>query len=504
MTVHSHVRGMQRAVGAVAVVEVHELKTNPHQQGDHLPVVQTRPWRHGDTFTHGGRPHTRSLCCPQLPTTGRDLRAAGTPPTLADVTRTEPDADVVVIGAGLAGLVAARTLIDAGRHVRLLEASDGVGGRVRTDEVDGYLLDRGFQLYNPAYPEGLRQLDHESLRLRPFTRGAVLHHRGHRINLADPRDVLRWAPNVLRAPLGSLRQRAALARYLRRCATARTTELTHQLDATAESALIAAGIAPDAVEHLLRPFLAGVFLEPELATSRRFLDVVLGAFVRGTPSVPAHGMHHIPLQLAAHLPEGAIDLESRVRSVHPGRVEVDDGSINARAVIVATDPRAAATLLPDLSALAMNGVTTWYHTTDDLGLAEGRPVLHLDSSALAGPIVNSVVVSHAAPAYAPEGRALIASSVIGTGGPADDESAVLTHAAALYGTGTSEWQTVAVYRVPDALPTMPPPHDFRQPVAMGDGLFVAGDHRDSASIQGAMVSGRRTAHAVLSDQGVHP
>ncbi|MEO8107561.1 MAG: FAD-dependent oxidoreductase, partial [Actinomycetes bacterium] len=102
------------------------------------------------------------------------------------MTRKEPDADVVVIGAGLAGLVAARTLIDAGRHVRLLEASDGVGGRVRTDEVDGYLLDRGFQLYNPAYPEGLRQLDHKALRLRPFTRGAVLHHRGRRIRLADP------------------------------------------------------------------------------------------------------------------------------------------------------------------------------------------------------------------------------------------------------------------------------------------------------------------------------
>ncbi|MEO8106803.1 MAG: FAD-dependent oxidoreductase, partial [Actinomycetes bacterium] len=319
----------------------------------------------------------------------------------------------------------------------------------------------------------------------------------------DPRDVLGWAPNVLRAPLGSIRQRAALARYLRRCATTPSTELTNQLDSTAESALIAAGIAPDAVENLLRPFLAGVFLEPDLATSRRFLDVVLGTFVRGTPSVPSHGMRHIPLQLAAHLPQGAIDLECRVRSVHPGRVEVDDGSISARAVIVATDPRTAATLLPALSAPALNGVTTWYHSTDDLGLAKGRPVLHLDSNALAGPIVNSVVVSHAAPAYAPLGRALIASSVIGVGGPADDESAVLTHAAALYGTSTSDWETVAVYRIPHALPAMPPPHDFRQPVSIGNGLFVAGDHRDSASIQGAMVSGRRTAHAVLSDQGAH-
>jgi hypothetical protein len=148
----------------------------------------------------------------------------------------------------------------------------------------------------------------------------------------------------------------------------------------------------------------------------------------------------------------------------------------------------------------MNGVTTWYHSTDDLGVAEGRPVLHLDGD-MGGPIVNTVVMSHAAPAYAPSGRALIASSVLGTGGRADDEAAVLAHAAELYGRSTSGWETVAVYRIPHALPAMPAPHDFRQPVVLGDGLFVAGDHRDSASIQGAMVSGRRTAHAVLSHMG---
>lgn len=386
--------------------------------------------------------------------------------------------------------------------MRLLGASDQVGGRVRTDAVDGYLLDRGFQLYNPAYPEGQRQLDQDALRLRPFTRGAVLHHGGRRIKLADPRDVPRWAPNVLRAPLGSVRQRAALARYLRRCATRRSTELTHHPDSTAETALLGAGIAPAAVEHLLRPFLTGVFLEPDLATSRRFLDVVLRAFVRGTPSVPARGMQQIPQQLAVDLPGDTLKLKSAVRAVQPGSVEVDGATLTARSVVVATDPLTAASLLPQLPVPAMNGVTTWYHSTDDLGIARGRPVLHLDGDA-AGPIVNSVVMSHAAPAYAPTGRALIASSVLGTGGWADDETQVLAHAAHLYDTSTSGWESVAVYRIPHALPAMPAPHDFRQPVSVGEGLFVAGDHRDSASIQGALVSGRRTARAVLSQQGAH-
>jgi glycine/D-amino acid oxidase-like deaminating enzyme len=410
-----------------------------------------------------------------------------------------PDADVIVVGAGLAGLVAARTLSDAGLHVLLIEASDDVGGRVRTDDVDGYLLDRGFQLYNPAYPEGRRQLDHASLRLCAFTRGVVLRHEGRLIPLSDPRDVPRWSANALRAPLGSIRQRVALARYLRRCASSRTTELTHQDDRSAEVALREAGISPDAIGHLLRPFLAGVFLEPDLRTSRRFLDVVLRTFVHGTPSVPAHGMREIPRQLAERLPQEALRTQSPVHDVASGQVTTEDGTLHAPAIVVATDPRSAARLL-DLPTPTMNGVTTWYHSTDELELAGGRPVLHVDGDAT-GPVVNSVVISHAAPAYAPSGRALVSSSVLGVGGHAEDEAAVLRHLALLYRTDPRSWQTVGVSRIPDALPAMPPPHDFRQPVALGDGLFVAGDHRDSSSIQGAMVSGRRTAQAVLSLRG---
>lgn len=491
---------MDRAEGVTGAVQREQLKAKAHQQRDKLPISKSSNGVHGHTLAWQATSSQRLNGCPH-PTTSQPLHERLPPPTLTGVPTTgSDDADVIVVGAGLAGLVAARTLIDAGRHVLLLESSDAVGGRVRTDEVDGYLIDRGFQLYNPAYPEGRRQLDHEILRLRPFSRGVILRHDGRRIKLADPREVPRWSLNALRAPLGSLRQRVALARYLRRCATTRTTELAHQIDTSAREALIAAGVAAETVNEFLRPFLAGVFLEPELATSRRFLDVVLRTFIHGTPSVPAQGMQQIPLQLAEHLPDGALQLQRRAREVHPGRVTTDDGELRSRIVIVATDPRTAAQLLPQIGVPVMNGVTTWYHSTDDLGIAGGRPVLHVDSDVYR-PVVNTVVMSHAAPAYAPSGRALTASSVLGVGGRADDEPAVLHHLADLYGTSTTRWETVSVSRIPDALPAMTPPHDFRQAVSLGDGLFVAGDHRDSSSIQGAMVSGRRTAHAALSYRG---
>jgi len=491
---------MDRPVGVTGAVQWENLKPESYQQRNQLTVAELSHARHGNTLAV--RQGARSLIgVVHTSLSGQDLHATASPPTLTGVPAPRtPDADVIVVGAGLAGLVAARTLTEAGRQVLLLESSDDVGGRVRTDRVGGYLLDRGFQLYNPAYPEGRRQLDHEALRLRPFTRGVVLRHGGRDVKLADPREVPRWSVNALRAPLGSLRQRAALARYLLRCATTRTTELTHQIDTSAHVALTTAGVAPEAVEEFLRPFLAGVFLESDLATSRRFLDVVLRTFVHGTPSVPAQGMQQIPVQLAAHLPDGVLQLQRPVREVRTGRVTTDDGDLRADAIIVATDPRTASQLIPQVAVPAMNGVTTWYHSTDDLGVSGGRPVLRVDSDN-ARPVVNTVVMSHAAPSYAPSGRALIASSVLGVGGRADDEPAVLQHLADLYSTNTTRWETVGVSRIADALPAMTPPHDFRQPVSLGDGLFVAGDHRDSSSIQGAMVSGRRTAQAVLSYRG---
>ncbi len=211
-------------------------------------------------------------------------------------------------------------------------------------------------------------------------------------------------------------------------------------------------------------------------------------------------MQAIPEQLAGRLPPGTVRLRERVVEVAPRVVRTESATWNARDVIVATDPDTAGQLLPQLPHQPMNGVTTWYHSTDDVGLADGRPVLHVDGDH-SGPVVNSVVVSHAAPGYAPVGRALVASSVLGVDGPSEDEPLVRRHLERLYRTSTRDWETIDVYRIPDALPQMTPPHDFRRSVVMAEGLFVAGDHRDSASLQGAMVSGRRTAQAVLSRRG---
>ena len=416
------------------------------------------------------------------------------------------DHDVVVVGAGLSGLCAAKHLTTAGLDVVVLEASDGVGGRVRTDAVDGLLLDRGFQLYNPAYPEGVRMLDLDALELRPFTPGVLVAFGGRRYALADPRRLPTWTGDALRAPVGSLRDKLRFAAYAMRCSRTSTADLLDLEDGTSDAALRAAGISDQLLDTVLRPFLSGVFLEDELATSRRFLDLVLRSLVAGVPSVPAAGMGAIPQQLAARLPAGCVRLGTAVRHLTSDGVAFGPepgGEISARAVVVATDARAATELLPGLAVPPSHAVTTWYHLadTDPSDLSLGRPVLVVDGQRR-GPVVNSVVLTHAAPTYASDGRVLVSTSVLGRhdGSPGSTrEPDVRGHLGIMYGVDTRGWQAVASYPIEAALPAMSPPFDVRRDVRFGPGRYVCGDHRDTSSIQGAMVSGRRAAEAVLAD-----
>jgi len=409
------------------------------------------------------------------------------------------ETDALVVGAGLAGLAAASRLCLAGARVALLEASDGVGGRIRTDLVDGFRLDRGFQVFNPAYPEARRVLDLRALDLKLFTAGALVYFAGRRHLLADPRRAPSAAWGDLRAPLGPLAGRLRLAARAGYDAVVPASRLLAEPETTAAEAL--AGLPPELFERVVRPFLSGVFLERELTTSSRFLHLVLRTLARGTPAVPALGMGEIPAQLARGLPPGVLRLGTPVTSVAAHGVATADGAeLRAKAVIVATDARTASRLLPGNDAPPTNTVTTIYHAAPRSPLRRG--VLLLDGEQLDtgfGPLVNTVVLSDAAPTYAPPGQALVSTSLLGLHDGPDVEAAVRARLATLYGSDTSGWRHLATYQIPDALPSMAPPLRPRQPVRVAAGRYICGDARDTGSQQGALVSGRRVADAALQE-----
>ncbi|GAA2874864.1 NAD(P)/FAD-dependent oxidoreductase [Streptosporangium fragile] len=403
---------------------------------------------------------------------------------------------VVVVGAGLAGLACAVRLHSAGMPVRVVEASDEVGGRVRTDLVNGFRLDRGFQVFNTAYPEAGRVLDIGALNLRAIPSGVIAFERGRRERFMVPWRHPGQALSGLLADVGSPLDKAALAALTARDVALPADWLRDGRERTTQEELRHWGISSRMIEKLFRPFLAGVVLERELETSSRFFHLIWRAFARGTVGVPALGMGEIARRLAARVPAGALSLGTPVIAVSGDGVEtVGGGTIPARAVVVATDPAMAAALYPGLEVPEMRSVTTFYHAASRSPMEDPTQIVDVE-----GHITDTLVISDAAPEYAPPGRALISTSVLGVLSDAD-EPRVRARLSQIYGTDTSGWEHLATYAIESALPAMPPPLRMRRSVRFADGRYVCGDHRDTGSHQGALVSGRRAADAVLADLG---
>lgn len=411
--------------------------------------------------------------------------------------------DVVVVGAGLSGLACARELDGHGLDVRVLEASHVVGGRVRSDRVDGFTLDRGFQVLNTAYPELPRFVDLDRLDLRAFDPFVGVHLDGVRVTIGNPVQRPTSLPTLLSVPVGGVYGRLATGVYAGGCVTLPTHRLRARPDVSSAEAWRSAGIPTDMVNGILRPFFSGVLLEQGMTTSRRFTDMMVRMFALGRSTVPAKGMQALPEQIASALPEGVLALSTPVSRVDSRHVETPDGRVSARAVVVCTDPWTAASLLQDRMEMPEpRGVTTVYHSAPDFPEASATLLLDADSS----PLANTIALSKAAPEYAPAGRVLVSSSMVHGSVPDDVDGPEMRRVLArLHCTDTSRWELIATYDLPHALPGMPAPHPMRKPVRLsydGDWVYVAGDHRDTSSLQGALVSGRRAAKAVLDDLGV--
>lgn len=412
----------------------------------------------------------------------------------------EQRADVVVVGAGLAGLTCAADLQRRGLDARLLEAGDQVGGRVRTEVVDGYRCDVGFQLLNPAYPAVRELIDLEALDLRPFAAGVRVRCGDGSATLADPRREPRLLAATLRSGLLRPVEITRLARWAAPILRGERHVLSAEDHALTES-LDAAGVDGPLRHRVLEPFLAGVLADDTGATSTRYARMLIRWFLLGTPSLPAEGMQALPAQLAAGLQQPA-ETGVRVVGLDPTSagvtVRTPSGSIAARAAVVATDPSDAAGLGVLPPADPMGGLTTWWFGTPT-GMPHDR-LLVVDGDR--GPVVNTAVVSAAASTYAPAGRDLVQVTALTGAGLTDAEAR--TEAARLWRTDLADWDLLVRHDVARALPPARPPLDPQRPVDLGAGLFVCGDHRDTPSIQGALSSGRRTALAVvesLRDRG---
>ena len=411
-----------------------------------------------------------------------------------------PSPEVLIIGAGLAGLCCARRLAEAGVSFQIIEASDGVGGRVRTDEVDGFLLDRGFQVLLTAYPEAKKALDYAQLNLKGFSPGAFSWFAGRMNQLVDPWRTPEMWRVALRSDFGTLADKFRIARLRARLQRNSIEQLFRRPDRSTKDDLVAEGFSSEMIHRFFRPFIGGILLDGELKSSSRMFEFVFKMLSEGDTAIPARGMGAIPAQLAANLPSDTIRLNCKAESLHANEITLQGGeTLQARAIVIAADGPAAAHLVGEAEP-ASRSVTCFYYAADESPVPHPLLVLNGDG---AGPVNNFAVMTQVAPSYAPAGKHLISISVLGIQQLTDVQLGgfIIAQMKNWFGPVARSWRFLKSYRIPHAQPqqvpgALEPP---QRPVRIRPGIYVSGDHCDNASINGAMLSGRRSAEAVLAD-----
>jgi phytoene dehydrogenase-like protein len=383
---------------------------------------------------------------------------------------------VTIIGAGLAGLSCARELKAHGVQSVILEASDHVGGRVRTDEFEGFLLDRGFQVLLTAYPECRRLLDYGALKLKAFYPGALVRFDGAFYKLADPWRHPLEAVASIASPIGSFTDKLRVASVRTSVTRVPLEELFARLETTTAQALSAYHFSHKMVDRFFRPFLGGIFLERDLVTSSRMFEFVFRMFSEGDTALPAHGMQAIP-KLLGH------ELDVRLNT----KVE----QLPASLTVVAVEEPEAARLLGEAAPVGAKSVDCLYYAAEKAPVSEPILMLNGDGS---GPINNCSVVSAVAPTYAPAGASLISVTVLQRAHEPDVRSQLTQW----FGDKVARWQHLRTYSISYAQPAQL--FYKPKPVLVRPGLYRCGDYAENASIDGALASGRRAAQALLKDQ----
>ncbi len=406
--------------------------------------------------------------------------------------------EVLIIGGGIAGLSAAIHLQKAGLNIQLLEATERVGGRVKTDVVDGFRLDRGFQVLLTAYPEAQALLDYKALDLRYFKPGAYILDGNKQFLVGDP---MRWLGSTwgtLFNSVGTFNDKLKVLSLRQRLNKKSLEAIFEQPEITTRAALQQYGFSTSIIEKFFQPFLRGIFLEKDLSTSRRMFDFVFKLFSEGVTALPAKGIEAIPQQLASQLAAGVIECGQKVVRIDEGKVTTEEGKVfTAKKILLATNALAIANTTPEKK----------FHATTNLYFSSPvapfkLPILYLNPDS-DGLVNNLCSLSALSEQLAPAGKHLISVSIIGLPNLSEAQlvNDVKGELKRKLGEQVADWQHIKTYYIQQALPDLPTLRNNLSKAAtqLNENLYQCGDYLLNGSLNAAMKSGRLAAKAIIAD-----
>ena len=403
--------------------------------------------------------------------------------------------EFLVVGAGLAGLTAAKVLSQSGREVLLLEKSDGVGGRVRTDQYKDFLLDRGFQVLLTAYPELPKHLNLSLLELHSFESGATIFSDGHFSKVGDPfRNVSSIMSTAFTKTIG-MQDKIKLLKLRNSLIGRKKIYFQQKDDKRILETFEELGFTSKAINSFFKPLVGGIQLDPSLSGSTRLCFLVLKMLFIGDAAIPSRGMGAISEQLSKQINESSIRLTSPVDKVEGKKVILESGeSFLPSNLIIATEGPATAKLLGQESPLSRS-VSCIYFSAPQAPSSSKAILLNGEKN---GPALNVAIMSNISPSYSKNGKALIAVAIPNTIKP-DSMENVLIQMRKWFGDSVDSWEHIKTYSIEHGQPDLRPGDPFRKSIKNSEGVYICGDHRDTPSIQGALVSGRRAAEICLKN-----
>lgn len=406
---------------------------------------------------------------------------------------------ITIIGAGISGLTAAVYLYQKGYNVQILEASERAGGRIKTDIIDGFQLDRGFQVLLTEYPETKALLDYKKLNLKRFLPGATVLYDKGQFEIADPfrRPTATFA--TLFAPVGSLKDKINTFFLKNKLVKITVSDVFKQLEVDTISQLKKYGFSQKMIDRFYKPFFSGIFLENDLKTSSNMFDFVMKMFSEGDAAIPELGMEEIPKQLVAMLPANSIQYNVKVNAIEKNKIICEDGTIlEADKIVIATEAIGLAGNYISKTKQNFHQVTNVYFEAKIAPTK--KAVVVLNASTDKKWVNNLTVMSNISNKYAPIGKVLISISYNGI--PAIDDTTLAenmkTELKKWYGNQVQDWKMLKTYRINYALPNQENVSNEvpNSQIKINDNLFICGDHLLNGSINAAMKSGRIVAELI--------